>query len=137
MVVDQNIITAKNTRVHKSTEQNKLLTKVEDDQIDSKQNAPKKLRQQAIYAELFRVAGLGYGKKAAIRKRQKKMQFTRLGQIQMSMNRRKALITNQRRAIKMQKEKNTQFQTLLTDQLEKTANLQMCINASRACAKRR
>ena len=55
----------------------------------------------------------------------------------MSMNRRKALITNQRRAIKMQKEKNTQFQTLMTDQLEKTANLQMCINASRACAKRR
>ena len=69
MVEDQNIITAKNSRVHKSTEQNKLLTKVEDDQISCKPYAPRKSRQQAIYAELFRVAGLGYGKKAAIRKR--------------------------------------------------------------------
>jgi hypothetical protein len=57
--------------------------------------------------------------------------------MQMSMNRRKALITNQRRAIKIQKERSTQYHQLITDQLEKTANLQMCLNASRICAKKR
>ena len=94
MVDDQNIITTKPSRVHNSTEKNKLLKQVGDDQIDSNQNAPKKSRQQAIYTELLRVSGLGYGKKTAIRKKQKKMQFSRLGQIRMTMNRRKALITN-------------------------------------------
>ena len=84
---------------------------------------PKKVRQQDIYSTLLPISGLGYGKKTSIHKIPKKMQFTKIGQIMMSLNRRKALITNQKRAIKLQKDKNSQYQELLTDQLERNANI--------------
>ena len=47
----------------------------------------------------------------------------------MSLNRRKCLIRIQRNAIKLSKEKNTQYQVLLADQLGKNADLQMSLDA--------
>ena len=84
---------------------------------------PEKVRQQDLYSALLPIRGYGYGKKTSIHKKPKKMQFTKIGQIMMSLNRRKALITNQKRAIKLQKDKNSQYQELLTDQLERNANI--------------
>ena len=50
----------------------------------------------------------------------------------MSLNRRKCLIRIQRNAIKLSKEKNTQYQVLLADQLGKNADLQMSFDAFKA-----
>jgi hypothetical protein len=50
----------------------------------------------------------------------------------MSLNRRKSLIVNQRDALKLQKDKNAQYQELLADQVEKNANLQMSLNGTKA-----
>ena len=50
----------------------------------------------------------------------------------MSLNRRKSLIMIQRNSIMLQKEKNAQYQELLADQVEKNANLQIILDASKA-----
>ena len=55
----------------------------------------------------------------------------------MSLNRRKCLIMIQRNAIKLSKEKNTQYQELLADQLGKNANLQMSLDAFKEKSKKK